>query len=66
MSSARDVLFPDDLSDEAATALTDFLFALALACESRYLTQLVRFHRQQQEENGQEQLWQNLPPPSND
>ena len=66
MMPTIDALFPDDLSDEAATALTDFLFTLALACESQYLTQLVRFDRQQQEECGQKQLWQNLPPLSND
>src|SRR3546814_6667619 len=35
-------LFPDDLSDEAAVALSAFLYDLAVACESRYLVQLRR------------------------
>jgi hypothetical protein len=35
-----DPLFPDGLSDETASALSDFLHQLAAACESRYLVQL--------------------------
>ena len=41
-------LFPDDISDEAASALTEFLYELAVACESRYLTQIQRYHCGQQ------------------
>src|SRR3546814_12796227 len=40
-------LFPDDLSDEAAVALSAFLYDLAVACESRYLVQLRRYRRGQ-------------------
>jgi hypothetical protein len=42
-----DPVFPDDLSDETASALSDFLYQLAAACESRYFVQLRRYHRRQ-------------------
>ena len=38
------LLLPDDLSDEAASALCAFLQDLADACESRYFAQLRRYH----------------------
>src|SRR3546814_3052532 len=41
-------LFPDDLSDEAAVALSAFLYDLAVACESRYLVQLRRYRRSEE------------------
>jgi hypothetical protein len=37
-----DPLLPENISDETARALCDFLYALTAACESRYLTQLHR------------------------
>lgn len=37
MSRRRHALFPDGLSDETAVALCDFLYQLAIACESHYL-----------------------------
>lgn len=42
-----DPVFPDDLSDETASALSEFLYQLAAACESRYFVQLRRYHRRQ-------------------
>jgi hypothetical protein len=48
MSSETDPLFPDGLSDEAATALCDFLFELAAAADSRFLAQILRYRRQHQ------------------
>jgi hypothetical protein len=34
---------PDDMSDEAATVLTEFLFYLANACELRYGAKIRRY-----------------------
>ena len=42
-----DPVFPDGLSDETASALSEFLHQLAAACESRYFVQLRRYHRRQ-------------------
>lgn len=33
---------PDDISDEAATVLTEFLFYLASACDLRYVSKIRR------------------------
>ena len=33
---------PDDISDETAAVLTGFMFALASACEVRYLDKILR------------------------
>lgn len=57
MSIDFDTLFPEQISDEAAAALTDVLFALALACESRYFTRLLRFHARRPEPVDPEQPW---------
>lgn len=43
-------VFPDNLSDETAQALCDVLYALTVACESRYLTQLQRYCASQRSE----------------
>lgn len=48
MSTDPDPLFPAGLSDEAATALCDFLHDLAAAADSRYLAQILRYRRQHQ------------------
>lgn len=48
MSFDADPLFPDGLSDEAATALCDFLYDLAAAADSRYLAQILRYRKQYQ------------------
>ncbi len=58
MSTAFESLFPDEISDEAAAALADALFALALACETRYFARLQRFHAQRAEPVDTEQPWQ--------
>ena len=50
-------LFPDDLSDETAAALSDFLYALAFACESRYLCKLLRFSDRRSEPRDPDQPW---------
>jgi hypothetical protein len=54
-------LFPDDLSDEAAVALSAFLYDLAAACESHYLVQLRRSRRRQLNLYDPERPW--LRPP---
>jgi hypothetical protein len=48
MSVESDPPFPDGLSDEAVTALCDFLFDLAAAADSRFLPQILRYRQQQQ------------------
>lgn len=58
MSSDFETLFPNEISDETAAALADALFALALACESRYFARLRRLHAQRPEPVDPEQPWQ--------
>ena len=38
-------LFPEELSDETAYHLSTFLYELALAFESIYLGQIMRYHK---------------------
>ncbi len=54
-------LFPDGLPDEAASALCSFLYALADACESRYLAQLLRYHKAQRNLYDPEHPWRSPP-----
>ena len=56
-----DPVFPDDLSDETASALGDFLHQLAAACESRYFVQLRRYHRRQMNLYDPDAPWQSPP-----
>ena len=37
-------LFPDEISDHTAAILSEFLYALAADCESRYISQLRRYY----------------------
>lgn len=55
-------LFPEDLSDEAASVLSAFLYDLAGACESRYFTQLQRHHEEQQNVHDPDHPWQSQSP----
>ena len=41
-------VFPDDLSDETASALSELLHQIAEACDSRYFVQLRRHYARQQ------------------
>ena len=54
-------LFPDGLSDEAASVLCAFLYSLADACESRYLAQLLRHREAQQTLYDPEHPWRFRP-----
>ena len=54
--------FPDGLSDESASALSEFLYQLAAACESRYFVQLRRYHRRQMNLYDPDTPWQSPPP----
>ena len=57
-------LFPDDLSDETASVLSDFLYQLATACENQYLAQLRRYNRRKRQMNlyDPEEPWKTPPP----
>ncbi len=57
-----DPLFPDGLSDESVSALSEFLHQLAAACESRYFVQLRRYHRRQMKLYDPDAPWQSPPP----
>lgn len=57
MSPEIDPLFPEGISDETAVALHAFLRALALACESRYLAQLMRYNRAQRNLYDPDEPW---------
>lgn len=50
-------LFPEHLTDEAASLLCAFLHDLAGACESIYFTQLRRHHERQQTIHDPEHPW---------
>ena len=66
MSPDIDPVFPEGISDETAVALHEFLSALALACESHYLGQLMRYNRDQRNLDDPEEPWRSPPtvPPS--
>jgi hypothetical protein len=61
MSRRFDPVFPDGISDEAASALSEFLSQLAAACESRYFVQLRRYHRRQMNLYDPEAPWRTPP-----
>lgn len=42
-----DPAFPDHISDETASALSELLHQLAAACDIRHFVQLRRYHRRQ-------------------
>lgn len=53
--------FPDNLTDTAAAALSEFLHNLAAACESRYFIQLSRYYESQRTVYDPEQPWRSPP-----
>lgn len=61
MKSYLHPLFPDDISDEAASVLCEFVQALALACDSRYFNQLRRYHSKQQNLFDPDHPWRTHP-----
>ncbi len=54
-------VFPDDLSDEAASALSEFLHQIAAACDNRYFVQLRRYYSRQQNLYDPEAPWRSPP-----
>ena len=54
--------FPDNLTDTAAAALSEFLHNLAEACESRYFIQLSRYYESKRTVYDPEQPWRSPPP----
>jgi hypothetical protein len=56
-----DPVFPEGISDETASALSEFLHQLAAACENRYFAQLGRHHRRQRNRYDPEAPWRTLP-----
>lgn len=54
-------IFPDGLSDETASALSEFLHQLATDCDTRYFVQLRRYHRRQMNLYDPDAPWR-LPP----
>jgi hypothetical protein len=62
MTLDLDTLFPEGLTDDTASAISDFLNELAVAWESRYLHQLQRYHAQHQSDLfDPEQPWRTTP-----
>lgn len=55
-------LFPENLTDEAASVLSAFLHDLADACESHYFAQLRRHHEAQQIVHDPEHPWRSRSP----
>lgn len=67
MTSPYKHLLPeaDEISDEAAAVLTEFLFRLAGACDIRYLAKILRYQdgqRQERSDAGPERPWHRPPP----
>lgn len=54
-------LFPDAISDETASALSEFLHQLAAACDSRYFVQLRRYQRRQMNLYDPDAPWRSPP-----
>lgn len=55
----------DEISDETAAVLTEILFRLAGACDSRYLGKILRYqdaHRQENEDIDPQRPWRRPPP----
>ncbi len=57
MKSDLEPLFPDNLSDEAASVLSDFLWQLISAWDSRYFTQLRRYQERKRPPCDPERPW---------
>lgn len=57
-----DPLFPDGLSDESASMLSEFLYKLAADCESRYFVQIRRYHNKQMNPYDPDAPWLSPPP----
>lgn len=70
MSGPKSILpHADDISDEAAAVLTEFLFQLADACETRYLAKILRHSdakkAAQIDQWNAGRPWSREPPPTN-
>ena len=61
MKSELESLFPDDISDEAASVLSDVLWQLISAWDSRYFIQLQRYQASKAPPCDPEQPWRKLP-----
>jgi hypothetical protein len=61
MNPDLEPLFPDDLSDEAAAVVSDFLWQLISAWDSRYFIQLRRYHAGKESPCNPERPWMKLP-----
>ncbi|WP_081577476.1 hypothetical protein [Acidithiobacillus thiooxidans] len=57
-----ELLLPDNLSDETATALCDVLHDLAFVCDSRYMAQALRYRERQRSVPTPEHPWRSSPP----
>ena len=55
-------VFPDNISDETASVLSEVLYQLAAACESHYFVQLRRYHRRQMNLYDPDAPWRSPPP----
>jgi hypothetical protein len=54
-------VFPDHLSDEAASALSEFLHHIAAACDNRYFVQLRRYYSRQRNLYDPDEPWRSPP-----
>ena len=54
-------VFPDNLSDEAASALSEFLRQIAAACDNRYYVQLRRYYSAQRNLYDPDAPWRSPP-----
>jgi hypothetical protein len=62
MISDLEPTFPDGISDEAAAVVSDFLWQLISAWDSRYFVQLSRYSDSRQRPRDPVQPWKTLPP----
>jgi hypothetical protein len=61
MNTDTEPLFPDDISDEAASAISDFLWQLISAWDSHYFNQLRRYHAGKEPPCDPARPWRKLP-----
>jgi hypothetical protein len=62
MTSDLEPLFPDNISDETASVVSDFLWRLISAWDGHYFLQLNRYYDSRRRPCDPDQPWRTLPP----
>jgi hypothetical protein len=57
MKFRLDPIFPENIADDTAVALSEFLYNLACECETHYIVQIRRYHTKQFTLFDEDQPW---------